>query len=537
MPIPIDDLKFPYADAAEIHEADDKRLFATLFSVPQHIDRLIKSPIYFIIGEKGTGKTAIATYVSNALNPQLSGATVKVEKEDYDNFKSFNSSVPLTFADYSEIWETSLLLLLSANLIEALEPSYRETLQYANSVAAVLGRVNYGASVARLAESFDLLCWNRPALFEALAKEFPDRITGEIPVHFRTYVRVVKSILVLALNDVGLSRNSPNSKYLLFIDGVDTRPLMTGSSEGGITHEFQFSCLAGLIASVQRLNTQILRRNFGHNVRVVLLVRPDIMEKVNLHNAANIMNDNSILINWYTANHDYETSEFFKLADYMLLQQQPNRELYPMVGDCWRAYFPDSGLTFGDKIRDAFVVFLQHSFYRPRDLVFFLRSIRDRMDALERGGATKFDLHLFTRQNAMGNYSNYLLNEIKDSTLFYHDETAFDLLVRLFSILHDDIKDGAFSYSNFVGAYNELRRESDPQLLMNSPIFSSADDFLQFLYEFNVIGFRMPPRDTGIFSFCYQRRSASMIRPRVRTKTEYRIHHGVGRALYPKGIP
>ena len=62
---PFSELKFGYADATMYSQKGDKEFFNKFFYRNAHLDRLCQNEISFLIGEKGTGKTAYAVYLSN----------------------------------------------------------------------------------------------------------------------------------------------------------------------------------------------------------------------------------------------------------------------------------------------------------------------------------------------------------------------------------------------------------------------------------------------------------------------------------------
>jgi hypothetical protein len=66
-------------------------------------------------------------------------------------------------------------------------------------------------------------------------------------------------------------------------------------------------------------------------------------------------------------------------------------------------------------------------------------------------------------------------------------------------------------------------------------IFSSADRFLQFVYELNIIGFfgMQDGRQSPYQRWCFRERSYANIRPKVSADCRYKMHLGIARALNP----
>jgi hypothetical protein len=59
----------------------------------------------------------------------------------------------------------------------------------------------------------------------------------------------------------------------------------------------------------------------------------------------------------------------------------------------------------------------------------------------------------------------------------------------------------------------------------------SPDQFLQFLYEANVIGYVVDTEGKPYFGWCYRERSPSNISPKVKTGVRYDVHYAIKKAL------
>ncbi|HGV3471074.1 TPA: funZ protein, partial [Klebsiella michiganensis] len=63
--IPIKDLTLGYADAENYKRRENKDLLNKVFIRDNHLSELCEPNISFLVGEKGTGKTAYSIYLSN----------------------------------------------------------------------------------------------------------------------------------------------------------------------------------------------------------------------------------------------------------------------------------------------------------------------------------------------------------------------------------------------------------------------------------------------------------------------------------------
>ena len=62
---PIRELVFGFADAENYKRRENKDLLNKIFIKDDHLEKLLRPEICFLVGEKGTGKTAYSIYLSN----------------------------------------------------------------------------------------------------------------------------------------------------------------------------------------------------------------------------------------------------------------------------------------------------------------------------------------------------------------------------------------------------------------------------------------------------------------------------------------
>ena len=70
----IEDLNLGFSDAQNYAQRANKQMLSEIFVKNAYLTKLLRPNIYYLIGEKGTGKTAYAVYLSN---------------NDYQNNKAF----------------------------------------------------------------------------------------------------------------------------------------------------------------------------------------------------------------------------------------------------------------------------------------------------------------------------------------------------------------------------------------------------------------------------------------------------------------
>lgn len=129
-------------------------------------------------------------------------------------------------------------------------------------------------------------------------------------------------------------------------------------------------------------------------------------------------------------------------------------------------------------------------------------------------------------------HADYLLGEIRDQLLFYYSQDEFDLFLQFFSHLRGKKK---FSYDEFIDAFTDFIADCTGGSKPLPQFFESADGFLQFLYEQNVVCYierdDEDERSEQFIRWCFRERTPSNLAPKVRTHVEYEIFYGLTKAL------
>ena len=83
----IKDLDFGYGDAASYRNSRRYRdFFSKIFVKDEKLEQLMRDDTYFLIGDKGTGKTAYAVFLENNLYENTKSQIVNMESTDYRVF-------------------------------------------------------------------------------------------------------------------------------------------------------------------------------------------------------------------------------------------------------------------------------------------------------------------------------------------------------------------------------------------------------------------------------------------------------------------
>ena len=131
---PIKDLELGYADAENYKRRENKALLNRVFIRDAHLDDLCKPNISFLIGEKGTGKTAYSIFLSNNDYKNTISSIRYVRETEYQKFISLKMEKHLSLSDFSSIWKVILYLLI-AKQVQDREGRVSKLLNYAKFAA------------------------------------------------------------------------------------------------------------------------------------------------------------------------------------------------------------------------------------------------------------------------------------------------------------------------------------------------------------------------------------------------------------------
>ncbi|MBQ3850376.1 MAG: hypothetical protein II747_07990 [Clostridia bacterium] len=96
----IKDLNLGYSDAQNYTQRKNKQMLAEVFVKNDYLDRLLDSSIYYLVGEKGTGKTAYAAYLSNTEYGGTKSLLKFISGTDYEKFHELKKRGEIDISGY-----------------------------------------------------------------------------------------------------------------------------------------------------------------------------------------------------------------------------------------------------------------------------------------------------------------------------------------------------------------------------------------------------------------------------------------------------
>ena len=509
-------LNLGFSDAQNYTQRGNKQMLSSVFVRNSYLDDLLKPNIYFLIGEKGTGKTAYAAFLNNNEYNNNKSLLKFINGTDYEKFYELKRTKRIDISGYVDIWKTILLLLLSKSvtendtvvslfskstlpdLLKAIDEYYNKA--FSPEIISAMKIVDSSELAAKLVFKYAEL----GGAAESSIEFTEQRLQMNLYYICQQFSK--------ALGTLKLSKN-----ITLFIDGIDVRPSQ-------IPYDEYLECIRGLATASWILNTELFAnvRDSRGQFKIVLLLRPDIFNSLNLQNATNKLADNSVYLEWRTTYTDYPNSSLYMMANKLLSYNQSIAE----GENIWDQYFDWRIPTTNASLREfdtAFIEFLRISLSRPRDIQRILSIIQDIMKRKGLGNQSAFDYLSYNSDEFQNIYSEYFLSSLKDQLSFYYSEDDYKHFRKFF----DYFKDSQFTYAEYITAYEKyveyiLENAKDIPKFVEDPHL-----FLQLLYDSNVIA---AIEENGIFfHFSYREKSQTNIAPEVPYGAEfsYKFHYGL----------
>lgn len=521
----ISELELGFNDAENYLRKENKNLFNSIFVRDYYLDQLLQPSNYFLIGEKGTGKTAYSVFLSNNIYEENVSILKYIRETDYQKFITLKRKKHLELSDYTSIWLVIILLLLAKSINK--DELDHFVFSKSAKIKLLLNAIDDYYMQAFSPEIISVLNFveNSKVAAEIITKHL--KLGGEETVsgtfqesRFQVNLMYIQKQFENAISSLKLKNH-----HLLFIDGIDIRP-------GLIPYEEYLECVKGLANAVWNINNDFFSkiRDSKGRFKVVLLLRPDIFNSIGLQNLTNKIKDNSVYLDWRTTYSDYRSSRLFELTDKLLRVQQSTKNMEQ--GQAWDSYFPwkspSTNIIYNQEFEPPFYKFLRLSYSRPRDIVTMLQILQEETIRRNHGITRCYEENVFDSYEFQNKYSEYLMGGVKDQLSFYYNEADYGMFLKFFSFL--DGKD-QFDYPFYIETYNKFtefvlnNHDEIPQFVEN------PEAFLQFLYNTNIICYIEDTEKGPFFRWCYRERSPSNISPKVSQEVRYEIHYGLRKSL------
>lgn len=244
--LPVTKLTLGFNDAENYKRKENKELLNKLFVRDEELDKILDNRISFLIGEKGTGKTAYAIYISNNSYYDNDAEVRFIRETDYKKFVKLKKEHKLDLSDYSSIWKVILLMLISQQIRESEKKV--NILNKFTKFKKLEGAIDEYYTKAFSPEIIQALQFiERSKLAAELLSKHAKASGVEDVEHsfsesrFQTNLLYIQKQFEEAISSLRLQKN-----HILFIDGIDIRP-------SDITYEEYIECINGLTNAVWEL--------------------------------------------------------------------------------------------------------------------------------------------------------------------------------------------------------------------------------------------------------------------------------------------
>ena len=112
----IPELELGFRDAENYKRSENRQLFEKVFLRTSSLEELCERHVYFLIGEKGTGKTAYAVYLQNTAYKKQQAELKYIRETEYQKFVELKNANHLTLSDYMNIWKVIVYILMAENI-------------------------------------------------------------------------------------------------------------------------------------------------------------------------------------------------------------------------------------------------------------------------------------------------------------------------------------------------------------------------------------------------------------------------------------
>ncbi len=515
--LPLSQLKEPYNDAVNYRSRPQREFFQRIFLQTDALKQILEPQVYFLMGEKGSGKTAYATYLeTHKTNDHRCKLTTMTETQ-YRRFVELKRQGKLAYSDYANIWRSMLLFVVGRMLVEkSKNPIHYFTGKF-SKVEKEIQRWSKNALNPEVESAFEAI--SSEALNAKLKSEKAGEFGGELKNQRTEKETILRHHLLETENSFkeAISSLKLSDDHILFIDGIDYRP-------ESIQYQDYIECIKGLGEAIWQLNTEFFNtiRDSKGRVKIVLLVRPDVFHALNLYNSNSRLQDNCVFLDWSTTEKEYTESSLFALSGRYFSAQQ-SFEAAP--SEAWEHYYftPQSpGHTFKR--------LLKLSFHKPRDVLTYIRITKKHSTRGKSQGQTQFHERISNDPAVSREFSDYLLGEVRNYTAFYMHSEDFPKYLKFFQFLNGH---QSFTFEVFAEAFQKFKSWANGEKFHATDYLRDPESLLQLFYDVNVIGYSEAVEGSGetYYHWSYRERSANNIAPQIKTTGSLVINPGIAKAL------
>lgn len=433
---------------------------------------------HFVIGRKGTGKTAIAEYLSKLCDPNVFSEKLSFKNFPFNFLYSLENSQYTAPNQYITIWKYLIYSCVCKMMIKnnAIDSSILHELKKIYNVSAK-------ESLSRMVET-----WT--------ATDFGVEVLG-VGLSGRREIRNPREMTWIEkcniLEDIILE-HLDSSKYFVIVDELDEDYREFESSS---ERKVYLQLLTSLFKAAQDIRAAL--KESKRSVYPVIFLRTDIFSL--------LKDSDRNKWNAYKVDLDWTVEKIKKMLSHRI--SVANNSITLPFEQAWDLLFTKQEIIMGNNNKNhmsKFDYITRSTHLRPRDYIQYI--IECSKSTLN---TNKLQITSEIVKTVDDGFSNYLRDEIIDEV-----HSVMPEINEVFEIL-SQIRKQTFSPKEFVDMYNsyvESKRIVD----------QGAENVLRMLFEFSVIGNQPSAHIKAIFKY-------QTVRARFNYKENVMIHRGLYKAL------
>lgn len=414
--------------------------------------QLVEGNKYYVIGRKGTGKSAIYNWIkTNEVSRGVIVSNLSFRNFPFERLLNLSDDDFSRPNQYQSVWRNIILSEIAKDIVldvnSVPDELFEELRDY---VDFKFGRdlLDLHKRVATQTEKTD-----KGLFIKGVKVGRSKGVSSEYSTSEMSNLTLINQRLDRVIRDYLLVTN--NTRYVIQFDQLDDNYTVY------ITNDNYFQSLISLFKVIYDLNQSFAQLDIP--VKIIGYLRSDIFYEINNYDAESARWDmHQLYLNWAIINRtDWHNPPLLQMLNKRMVHSVPS------LNDVDNPfYYVFRGLEINSKAgrRSVFSHLVRNSFQRPRDLIQFCKKIQD--EARKRG---KLDEN--TILDAEKLYSSWLLAELSNE---------FGPLIKAKPVLYDFLRElGDESMS-----YNSLRNVYAP---FEERIGLTFDGLMDLLYRLGIV--------------------------------------------------
>ncbi|WP_282145754.1 P-loop ATPase, Sll1717 family [Alteromonas stellipolaris] len=391
-----------------IYRNDFERYF---IDIDNNYEKLQQDKYFLVLGRKGSGKTYLGQYIKKKAE---SDPVHFCDVSSYKDFK-FQELIQLQSGDitpneYYEIWRWLILLDIGK---QCLLDSATEDSDAKNRLIAFFN-ANYNSLQIDAKKVIEVT--KKRQVRGGFLKSFVD-VSGGEKLEEGSYLDYIDDLETVIFDVLGHS----NSKFTIVYDELDDRFR---------NDEYYRHSIISLLKAADHINLKALEKKVKS--KTIILLRTDIFSIFNDPDLNKIKRVNTLKIEWGT-----RVGVESPLIGMVISKAKKSSVLMRALNDedVFRKLFPQS-INYIQPER----YILERSFFRPRDVITILNLIIEKYPDSDYFGWKSF-------VDVKQEYSEYLLDEIRNEMYGHYDDTEIDNIFKLLKnynkhfVRHSELKE------------------------------------------------------------------------------------------------